>query len=195
VIEIQRCATSDSPAGDGVERWCRIDDTREYRYELGRRLPAAQADRGRTVLFVMLNPSTADGFIDDATIRRCVGFARRLDHGTILVGNLFACRATDPRALRHAVDPVGPLNTEHVENMARRSQLIIAAWGNAFASHKTAGAQVQMVHDVARRARLRLHCLGVTGQGHPRHPLYLPASAPLLTWPEHGGFYDVEEGK
>lgn len=166
---------------DDITRWARIAG--EHRYELGRRIPGA--DRGRTILFVMLNPSTADGFTDDATIRRCIAFARRLDHGTMLVGNLFAYRATDPRALRGAKDPVGPLNTEHVENMARRSQIIVAAWGASAWSQPglDTAAQVQMVHDVARRARLRLSCLGLTGAGHPRHPLYLPADAPLREWP------------
>jgi hypothetical protein len=60
--------------------------------------------------WVLLNPSTADDRRDDPTIRRCLGFARSLGYGGIHVVNLFAFRATCPRQLRAADDPVGPDN-------------------------------------------------------------------------------------
>src|SRR5881396_744410 len=98
---------------------------RRYRYRLWRRW-----DRSRAVVaFVMLNPSTADAMHDDPTIRRCIGFARNWGFGGVDVVNLFALRATDPRALRRAHDPVGPANDRHIASAGSRASLVILAWG------------------------------------------------------------------
>lgn len=125
---------------------------------------------GLSVLFVMLNPSTADASVDDATIRRCLGFARAWGYSRLLVGNLFALRATQPEALLADEDPVGPDNDEYLfEYLAGRADLTVAAWG----SHQAVGARGPAV-----LARLReggdVYCLGQTQGGEPRHPLYLP---------------------
>jgi len=129
---------------------------RRYRYRLWRRW-----DRGRPVVaFVMLNPSTADARRDDPTIRRCVGFAQRWGYGGIEVVNLYAYRATDPRALRTVRDPVGPGNRRHMRRALRRAALVVLAWGaNAHGDRLTGVGQA--------------HCLGLTRAGQPRHPLYL----------------------
>src|ERR1019366_833740 len=82
----------------------RID--RPYRYSLWRRVGESR----RRVLFVMLNPSTADAIVDDPTIRRCMGFARTWGFGELEVCNLFAYRSPCPSALLRAADPVGPSN-------------------------------------------------------------------------------------
>jgi hypothetical protein len=129
---------------------------RRYRYRLWRRW-----DRTRPVVaFVMLNPSTADARHDDPTIRRCVGFARRWGHGGIEVVNLFAYRATNPRALRTVRDPVGPDNRRHIRGALRRAALVIVAWG--------AGADGSLLAEL-----VGARCLGLTRAGRPRHPLYL----------------------
>src|SRR6185503_3934300 len=91
-----------------------------------------------SVMFVMLNPSTADGSVDDPTIRRCVGFAKAWNYEAISVVNLFAFRATEPAALFAAGDSIhGPRNQEVIERTARDAGLIIAAWG----AHGTWGGQ------------------------------------------------------
>ena len=101
-----------------------------YRYALERRW-----DHMRPYLvMVMLNPSTADAVRDDPTIRRCVGFAKKARAGGLLVLNLFAYRATDPRELREAADPVGPENDEiikrHLDGMSLyEGTKVVAAWG------------------------------------------------------------------
>src|SRR5438128_11131670 len=98
---------------------------RRYRYRLWRRW-----DRSRAVVaFVMLSPSTADAMHDDPTIRRCVGFARAWGCGGVDVVNLFALRATDPRALRKAADPIGPANERHLRRAVRAAGLVVLAWG------------------------------------------------------------------
>jgi hypothetical protein len=141
-----------------------------YRYRLERHW---WGGRGLCA-FIMLNPSTADEHRDDPTIRRCIGFARRWGYAGLIVANLFALRATDPLALFDADDPAGdPANRDAIRAAIDEAALILCAWGH-FAAARDRGQEV-----VARaRERGRVpHCLGLTRQGAPRHPLYLPAAA------------------
>lgn len=135
---------------------------RRYRYLLRREWDASLP----AVSFVMLNPSTADETRDDPTIRRCLAFARAWRCGSLNVLNLFALRATDPRELRVADDPIGPENDWYLDGLDRRS-LIVAAWGEQGRLHGR-GARV-----AAMLGEGRLRCLGKTKSGEPRHPLYL----------------------
>lgn len=146
-----------------------ISSCGEYRYALWRWDDSLLAGDG-TLLFVMLNPSTADGLADDPTIRRCRGFAQRLGYGTLAVANLYAFRATAPADLHKAADPVGPENDEWVEKLADEADRVIVAWG----------ADVGPIADRAERVLPQLgdvDALGLTASGQPRHPLYLRADA------------------
>lgn len=118
----------------------------------------------------MLNPSTADEYVLDPTVRRCVYFAQRWGYESLIVGNLFALRSTDPAALYGHPDPVGPENDQYLEQMTREAVFVVAAWG-------VHGALCRRGGEVARRlATIRpLYCLGRTQDGHPRHPLYMRA--------------------
>lgn len=140
-----------------------FDARGRYRYRLWRRWRAS----GPVVAFVMLNPSTADAERDDPTIRRCTGFARAWGFAAMTVVNLFALRATDPARLRRARDPVGPDNDRHIAAAAAGSDAVVLAWGN----HGALGGRDRAVLDLL--AGSRPSCLGVTGSGQPRHPLYL----------------------
>jgi len=70
-----------------------ISDCELYRYMLIREwdenLPRTD--------FIMLNPSTADEYEDDATIRKCISYAKSWGCGSVRVMNLFAIRATNPK--------------------------------------------------------------------------------------------------
>lgn len=148
-----------------------------FRYRLTRTWDAAAP----ALLFVMLNPSTADASDDDPTIRRCIGFGRRERAGGLVVVNLFAFRATDPKALENAPDPIGPDNARWVETCAAEaSGPIIAAWG-ASVPRRHEDAVGQKILPLLPANRLR--CLGRTASGAPRHPLYLLATAALEPWP------------
>jgi hypothetical protein len=137
---------------------------RRYRYRLWRCWDPSRP----LVAFCMLNPSTADERSDDPTIRRCIGFARDWGYGGVDIVNLFALRATDPRELRDARDPVGPWNDDHVIDAAERSALVVVAWG----SHGAFRARdAEVLEVLSPRARLR--ALGWTQARQPRHPLYL----------------------
>jgi hypothetical protein len=155
--------------GDLIEsRLAVFDQTHAYRYLLERHWGDAPA-----AVFVMLNPSTADAHTDDPTIHRCIGFARREGCGALIVVNLFALRTTDPYALAAHRDPIGPDNDQILHDAVNRDALVIAAWG-AHGTLLGRGAAVARLLEAARP-----QCLGLTAHGHPRHPLYLPATAPL----------------
>ena len=137
-----------------------------YRYRLSRAWLLGEG----TVLFVMLNPSTADAEMDDPTIRRCMGFARRWGFQGLVVGNLFAWRATDPRELCRVADPIGPDNDHHLKAMSGNADAVIAAWGEWGALRGRNEHVTGLLGGVVEH-------LGLTKQGHPRHPLYVRADA------------------
>lgn len=143
-----------------------------YRYRLGR---SWDADL-EPLVWVMLNPSTADASRDDPTIRRVVDFTRAAGYGGCEVVNLYALRATDPKKLWTHPDPVGPNNDLHIEEVCRGRD-VVAAWG-AMAKPDRALAVTHLVRQVAKSLR----CLGLTMGGAPKHPLYVPAKAEWLPY-------------
>ena len=146
---------------------------RKYRYRLWR----TWAESGPVVNFVMLNPSTADETVNDPTVERCERRSREWNYSGLVVTNIFAFRATDPREMRAAVDPVGPENDEQILEAAHDAHLVICAWGT-HGAHLGRGEQVRK-----RLASFRpLHALALTRDGQPRHPLYLPYTAKPTIW-------------
>lgn len=127
--------------------------------------------RKPTVLFVCLNPSTADAENDDPTLRRCVGFARSWGFGQVAIANLFAYRSTDPRVLRQIDDPIGPDNDYWLQKLSEGSKIIVAAWGNRGTLLSRAEQVEQMIPNML--------CLGTTTTGQPKHPLYIRGDTPL----------------
>lgn len=153
-----------------------------YRYLLTRQWDVTTEPR--RCVFVMLNPSTADGYQDDPTIRRCMGFARREGCDELTVVNLYALRATRPVHLWEAADPVGPDNDRWLCDVTLEISyddptLVVAAWG--------VHAKPDRVKRALELIELPISCLGHTKDGSPRHPLYLPKDAPLVPYaPELG---------
>lgn len=141
-----------------------------YRYALERHW-----GEGPALLFVMLNPSTATEVQNDPTIARCESRARRMGLGGVMIGNLFAFRATRPADLRAAEAPEGTDNADSLGDMMDRAGMTIAAWGVHGALRGAAGA-------FARTDRPLWH-LGLTKAGHPRHPLYVPNDRTPCLWP------------
>lgn len=155
---------------DTVTKSAEISECGQYRYSLSRVWDASKP----TVLFVMLNPSTADAENDDPTIRRCIDFAKRWGYGGLAVGNLFALRATKPADMKKSKAPVGAKNNETLLRLAGESALIVAAWGK---DGKHLG------RDLTVRLLLpNLHYLKLTNEGQPYHPLYLPATLEPIAW-------------
>ncbi|MFZ7092100.1 DUF1643 domain-containing protein [Primorskyibacter sp. 2E233] len=148
-----------------------------YRYGLTRIWDVALP----SVLFVMLNPSTADELRNDPTIERCQRRARMLNCGTLMIANLFAYRATRPQDLKQIDDPEGPENTTLLEAWSGAADMTIAAWG-------VHGAYRGQAARVAPRLRGDVRHLGLTNAGHPRHPLYVPYATLPQDWPKEARY-------
>ncbi|HMQ17109.1 MAG TPA: DUF1643 domain-containing protein [Phycisphaerae bacterium] len=153
-----------------VAAGARFDRRRVYRYQLWRTWDASAP----LLTCILLNPSTADARRDDPTIRCCVRLAARRGYGGIIVGNLFALRARDPRRLRRAHDPIGPHNDECLRAMLRGTGDVLAAWGNGGTWQRRGACVMALV-----QATPRVYCLGFTRLGQPRHPLYCPLARGL----------------
>lgn len=126
-------------------------------------------------MFVGLNPSTADEVEDDRTIQRCVNFAKRWGYGSLCMVNLFAYRATSPKAMLAHADPIGVDNDRWLVEFADDAAVVVAAWG-------ASGTHLQRDQAVIRLLAGKLSCLGRTKGGHPRHPLYVRADANLCSF-------------
>lgn len=138
-----------------------ISECGNYRYQLWRIWNNTKPN----VLFIMLNPSTADTINNDPTIRRCIGFAKTWGFGGLYVGNLFAYRSTDHNRLKWVDNPVGVDNILHINEMASKSVKIVLAWGG-----NGPATEIKSLYGVMNRS---FHCMGITKSGEPKHPLYL----------------------
>jgi hypothetical protein len=147
--------------------WATFDATRTYRFTLGRIWDAAKP----RCAFIMLNPSVATDVILDPTVTRCIGYAKDWGYGSLEVGNLFALRSTDPRALYKHPDPVGPGNDEALLRIHDRAKMVVVAWGNHGALNKRSRDVLQLLGP-----RGPLHYLWLTKSGEPGHPLYMAAT-------------------
>ena len=145
-----------------------------YRYTLWREWIGGSG----TCAFIGLNPSTATDTIDDPTIRRCSRYAQAWGYQTYLMLNLFAWRDTDPRRMKSASDPVGPLNDDVLVDQAQQASIVIAAWG----AHGTFNGRSDAVRQMMNDADVTLHYLALTKDGHPGHPLYLKSTLTPTPW-------------
>ncbi len=157
-----------------LERDAVISPCGRYRYLLRR---SWNHDRMRA-LFIMLNPSTADADVDDATIRSCARLCRSWGHGSFEVINLFGWRATDPRELEKADDPVGPRNDQIAEGAMGRCDVTICAWG----AHQIAKERAHTMRALILSNRPVAFCLGMTKSGAPKHPLYIKTGTLLMAY-------------
>lgn len=144
-----------------------------YRYRLTRTWDESLP----SITFLMMNPSTADATEDDATIRKCIGFATRWGYGGIEVVNLFALRSRDPKALLASSDPIGRDNGEWLHLTLCDKKQVICAWGcedtlkKGNLKRRAMRLLMQLKYDLPT---LKVMCLGTTKGGTPRHPLMLP---------------------
>jgi hypothetical protein len=155
-------------------RYAQLSPCGKYRYLLERTWKTPQP----YATFVMLNPSTADGTVDDPTIRKCIGFSHHWGLGGFYVVNLFAYRSTDPLGLLSAGDPVGPENDATIAKYLKQSAFLVFAWGAA----KTPAVRALMRERVMQlytqhELPARIWCLGRTADGYPFHPLMRPYAA------------------
>lgn len=150
-------------------------DCERYRYSLTR----VWDETGPRALFVMLNPSTATEYQNDPTVERCERRARTLGYGAFRVCNIFAWRDTDPRAMRAAAEPIGPANDAAIAAGCGWADAVICGWGT-HGAHLARGPAVEAL--IRAEGATPLH-LGLTKDGHPRHPLYIAYAHNPQEWP------------
>lgn len=150
-----------------ISKTATLSSCQQYRYSLERIWETSD----HLLLVVGLNPSTADADEDDPTIRRCVGFAKRLGFSGLLVANLFAARSTSPLGLKNFADPIGADNDLWLTRLQSRAARIVVAWGNGGSLGSRSGEVLKLLRDP--------YCFGKTQSGHPRHPLYLRGTSPI----------------
>ncbi len=176
----------DSYSHDGLG-WARFSSDLTKRYRLARSLDGREllvvdnlVHAFKRVTFLMLNPSTADAFVLDPTIRRCKAFALAWGADVLEVVNLFAVRSTDPKKLREPGVDLGidEIADEEIWLACRDAALVVAAWGN----HGWIEARGEIVTRRLRDAGTQLHHLGLTKERRPKHPLYLKATTKLEAW-------------
>jgi hypothetical protein len=168
---------------DGASGAAVFSPDRVYRYALIRRWDTSK----NLLAWVMCNPSTADAFTDDPTIRRCRRFSQQWGYGGLLVVNVFGLRATDPKVLRSHPDPVGTDNDDvvswHLSHEGPAIGKVVAAWGVNGALNDRGRHMAGWLADNGADVR----CLGVTDRGHPRHPLYVSGASWLQPYRSTAG--------
>lgn len=150
----------------------------EYRYRLER-----QCEGEGSTAIIMVNPSTADAEQDDATIRKLKGFGNRNGWGRLIVGNLFAYRATDVRELGRVADPVGPDNDDILRDIFGSANRIVYAWGPIAKQPRFWRGRWRKVDAIRNAMVQRPYCIGEPAKcGHPKHPLMLAYDSPIIPW-------------
>ena len=156
-----------------------------YRYRLDRVALGGLSDSGHIYAFIGVNPSTADAVANDATIRKLRTFVQNWGGARFIVGNAFAFRSTDVRALRDVGDPIGPENDKYLMQIVQEADYVVPMWGARGKLPKELRPQLDNV-----AALLRLHIqpgkvlwtFGLTGSGDPMHPLMIRNSTQLQKW-------------
>jgi hypothetical protein len=167
---------------EGVTGNAEFSECGRYRHWLSRNWDIRRFSDGRCgpwLLWIGMNPSTAEGDVDDPTIRREMAFTRALGSKIYVKVNVMDYRSTDPKKLLSVV-PRSPKNLETISSLAaeRDCARVIAAWGALPKPLR------QYADDVVKALFGRqLFCMGKTLSGAPRHPLYLRNDAQLREWP------------
>lgn len=163
---------------------------RKWRYRLWRTWDTLLP----SIVFCMMNPSTADEIVNDATIERQVRRVMKwnetggiylgpskpddpLGHkrhvfGRVEIVNVCALRETDSRQLkvhaRKGIDIVGPENDRHILEAAKQARMIVCGWGLPV---RARGREVMRMF-ATNHLQSKVYALTVTQDGTPGHPLY-----------------------
>lgn len=162
----------DSFTGTAVISMCE-----KYRYSLHREWDTSKP----MVMFLMLNPSTADSSENDATVRRCLTFAKDWGFGSLCIGNLFAFRSTKPKGLFSTEDPIGIENKWYIDYMANIAEKIVCAWGNAKTVDRIFKKfpEYKPLKDIPSD---KLYYINLCNDGTPMHPLFIPKETKLNSY-------------
>lgn len=160
--------------GEGISGAIFSDHNKRFRYALWRFWRPNEPK----LLFIGLNPSTANVIKDDPTIRRLIGFAKSWGFGGLFVGNLFSLVTANPNALWISPSPEQPNgpNDIAIERMHELSNKVMVGWGN---EGRNAGLRPRAILALLGNP---VFCIKMTKIGEPGHPLYMPLSSHLTTY-------------
>lgn len=150
-----------------------------YRYQLAR---GCESYPDKRVLFIGVNPSTADADTDDQTVRKWTGFTKHWGYGGFIVGNLFAYRATNVKDLATALDPIGEDNDRHLATLIEAADLIVPCWGASSKLPKRLRYRIDQVRKLLRESGKPVIVFGRALDGGPLHPLFLPYTTIMREW-------------
>lgn len=180
IPDLCRLAPARPPPQIGrLENECLFSPDRRHRYNLIHRWNPHP--RERLILWIGLNPSTADESQLDPTLTRIASFSKREGYDGFWMANLFAVRTPHPKIMMAASDAVGPATDAELLRAAERCTQIVAAWGVGGEFLDRGGAVARLF------GGKKLWCLGATLAGHPRHPLYVAGNQPLVRWAPAAG--------
>lgn len=148
----------------------------KYRYRLDRQIGAS----GPVYAFFGINPSTADASIDDATVRKWIGFTKRWGGSRFIVGNVFAYRATDVRQLARVEDAFGDAIGDHTGDIIAEADILVPCWGNTDKVPPNLRFAFDVLMDALIASGKPVKCFGATASGDPKHPLMLGYATPLI---------------
>ncbi len=166
------------PEINGLLSGAEFSEDGKYRYALWRfwNYQAAKDGKARSVMFIMANPSRAGAFKDDPTTRKCAKYAQRWGYDGMYIGNLYA--RIDTYSVFTGLteqDLIGDKADEWLEIMRNSSEICVAAWGFMGGYHPARAKSVIAAFP-------ELYHLGLSKDGLPKHPLYLPANLKPMVW-------------
>ncbi|MCS6760700.1 MAG: DUF1643 domain-containing protein [Candidatus Devosia symbiotica] len=163
----------------GVNGDARFSADGRYRQLMRRWTGAVFSDR--YVLFIGMNPSTADATVNDPTCAREWGFACREGFSAMVKANVGDYRATNPKMLLEpGVAAVSPDNLPAIRQAASKAALVVLCHGKLNKALAPAG---KALIEALRADGTRLWCFGTNADDSPKHPLYLRADTPLRPFP------------
>lgn len=136
----------------------------------------------RRVVFVGVNPSTADAQVDDNTVSRWIDYTKRWAFDEFVVGNVFAYRSTDVKVLRTVPDPVGPENDRHLREIIASAELVVPCWGRLNKLNKPLQCRLSQVREILREHPGEIRVFGLTKCLQPIHPLMQRGDVELQRW-------------
>ena len=159
---------------NGIYSSAIFSNCRRYRYALTRSENLSE----KFLLFILLNPSTANEVNNDPTVARCQKRASILGYKSFRVCNLFAFRSKNPSLMKKSSSPIGPYNDKILQDSLKRAKQVICAWGSNGSHLERAEAVKKML----AKSQPKIFHLGLTKTNQPKHPLYLEYSQAPIEW-------------
>ena len=150
-----------------IKRHALLSKDKKYRYSLKR---IWDNDKPK-VFFIMLNPSLADNYQDDPTIRRLIKFAKLYGYGGFYVGNLFSYITPYPSELLDKDLMFSKKNIHEIKKMIGLTKDVVYGWGNSF-------EEPEWLKQIISNPK----CFGKNKNKTPKHPLYLSYNHKLVNY-------------